>query len=244
MADAETDSRQEVASLQAEILRLNKIIQALMNRAERSTMLQGSDFNLFQTAIMLEEQVRHRTEELEAALNQVHALQAELREQAIRDPLTGLYNRRYLTETFDRELIRAQRNNRPIAIVMSDIDHFKAVNDTYGHSAGDQVLKVFSRLLSTNCRRSDICCRYGGEEFLVVMFDAPKKCSLTYAERARAAFTATSIDYGGSVIRATASFGISAFPEDGETSDALIAAADTALYSAKEGGRDQIKCCA
>ena len=228
-------------ALRAEIVRLNKVIQALMNRAERSMSLQGSDFNLFQTAIMLETQVRQRTEELEAALHEVQLLQALLREQAIRDPLTGLYNRRYLTETFDRELLRAQRCARQVSVVMGDIDFFKDINDTHGHLAGDEVLKTFSALLNHYSRGSDISCRYGGEEFLLVLFDMAEDDAYLRTEQLRQAFAATAITWGETVIQTTVSFGVAVFPLDGHTGDMLIAAADAALYAAKDGGRNQVK---
>ena len=111
-------------------------------------------------------------------------MQEQLREQALRDPLTGLYNRRYLDETIKRELGRATRNNQPIGIVMCDIDHFKRVNDTHGHLSGDEVLRVFAELLKKHARGSDIVCRFGGEEFVMffrtcplrLRINAPRKC--------------------------------------------------------------------
>jgi diguanylate cyclase (GGDEF)-like protein len=232
---------QNEEALRAEITRLNKIIQALMNRAERSMSLQGSDFNLFQLAIVLEDQVRQRTEDVEAALREVQTLQSKLHEQALRDPLTGFYNRRYLTEAFDRELLRAERYARSVSVIMGDLDHFKAVNDTYGHRAGDAVIKAFCELLQRNARGSDIYCRYGGEEFLMVLFDMTGGDAYQRAEQWRLAFAALPIHCDASVIRATASFGIAAFPMHGKTGDALIAAADAALYAAKHDGRNRVK---
>jgi PAS domain S-box-containing protein len=287
---------QNEQALRDEIVRLNKVIGALMDRAERSASVQGSDFGLFQTAIMLEEQVRSRTSELEAALREnerinralreseakfrglvsqslvgiviltdwkfsysndkfneifgysadevralgpldiatendrplvaenirkrlsgeverveyviralrkngveidveihssamnidgklefislyvdvtertraereVQALQEELREQATRDPLTGLYNRRYLEESLGRELISAERHGYPVSVIMGDLDHFKLINDVYGHLGGDEVLRSFGDLLKRQVRGSDIYCRYGGRNF-------------------------------------------------------------------------------
>lgn len=232
---------QDANALRAEIVRLSKINRALMNRVEHSTSMGGSDFDLFQTAIVLEEQVRRRTVDLEAALREVQALQARLREQAIHDPLTGLYNRRYLDETFGRELVRAERHDYPVGVIMGDIDHFKTVNDHYGHPAGDEVLRAFGGLLKHSARGSDICCRYGGEEFLLVLFDSTAEDTLKHAERLRAAFAATSVTYETFMICATASFGVSVYPEHGQTSADLIAAADAALYAAKDAGRNQVK---
>lgn len=234
-------SRNDERNLRAEIVRLNKIVRALMNRVEHNSSLQGSEFNLFQTTILLEEQVRRRTEELEKALHEVQVLQAQLREQAIHDPLTGLYNRRYLDETLGRELIRAERYGHPLGVIMGDLDRFKVVNDHYGHPAGDGVLRVFGGLLQHAARGSDICCRYGGEEFLLILIDTALPDALKRAEHLRAAIAALPVTCGTSAIHVTASFGVAVFPEHGKTGAALIAAADAALYAAKNAGRDQVK---
>ncbi len=360
--------------LRAEIVRLNKIIQALMNRAERNTSGQDSDFNLFQTTIVLEEKVRRRTEELEASLRdnehitralreseerfrglvsqslvgigiiedgklsyvnskladifgysideisqlslfniiakgdhpilserirkiladdrkregtfiyrglrkdgveisveatgirmsisgknaliftlmditervraekEVQELNIRLREQSLRDPLTGLFNRRYLEESLGRELIRAQRQNTSLSLIMGDIDHFKKVNDTYGHPAGDKVLKVFGELIRQYSRGSDICCRYGGEEFLLVCSNMVTEKAYERAEQLRMALLDTPVTFEGAIIKVTASFGVASYPQHGDTDDALISAADNALYEAKNAGRNQVKC--
>lgn len=364
-APAQTDRSGEVA-------RLNKIIQALMDRAERSTNAQGSDFSLFQTTVMLEEQVRRRTEELRAALHEnekinrvlrdseakfrgvvnqplvgiaivedgkfsfsnakfndmfgyssdetrtlgpldiviesdrplvaeclrrrlssegdrvkyvfrglrkngdvidvelqssameigeklllvgltmditeriraareVQVLQKELRELSVHDPLTGLYNRRYLEETLGRELIVAERAGQPVSLIMADLDHFKAVNDTHGHLAGDEVLRVFGALLKRNARGSDIYCRYGGEEFLLVLPGMAQGGAVERAERLRAEMAATPVGYDKFLIPVGASFGVATFPRDGRDRDELIAAADGALYAAKAAGRNVVK---
>ena len=354
--------------------RLNKIIRALMDRAEHSTSVQGSEFSLFQTTVILEEQVRSRTAELEAALRenekinralreseakfrgvvsqslvgiviiedgrcsysnakfnqifgysaeevreigpldtvtekdralvaenlrkrlsgeaeQVHyvfrglrkdgteidveihssameiggkraliglvadvtertraalevqALQAELREQATHDALTGLYNRRYLEDTLSRELILARRKGHPVSIVMGDIDHFKAVNDRYGHLGGDEVLRSFGDLMKRHVRGSDIYCRYGGEEFLLVLPEMRKEDAFQRAEQLRSALAAAPVVHGTSSIAVTASFGIATFPCDGRSSDELISSADRALYEAKAAGRNRVHAC-
>lgn len=355
----------------AEIARLNKIIRALMDRAERSTSAQGSDFSLFQTAVMLEQQVRSRTAELEAVLREnekinralreselkfrglvsqslvgitiieagkfsysnakfnemfgysadevrelgpldiaigndrslvaenirkrlsgevervdyvfrglrkngavidieihssameiggklalisllmdvtertraereVQALQETLREQSTHDALTGLYNRRYLEETLGRELISAERHGHPVSAIMGDLDHFKAVNDNYGHLAGDEVLRVFGGLMKRHARGSDIYCRYGGEEFLLVLPQMAQDDAVERAEQLRSAMAAAPVTYGASSIAVTASFGVATFPRDGRSGDELIAAADRALYAAKAAGRNRV----
>lgn len=359
-------------ALKSEIVRLNKIVRALMDRAERSTSVQGSEFGLFQTAIMLEDQVHRRTAELEAALREnekinralgeseakfrglvsqslvgigivengkfsysnakfdeifgyssdevrqlgpldvasednrpvvmenirkrlngevdqisyifrgvqkngtvidieihssameiggklalislvmdvtertraereVQVLQDRLRDESTRDALTGLYNRRYLEETLGRELILAERHGHSVSVIMSDIDYFKAVNDTYGHLGGDEVLRVFGTLMRRHARASDIYCRYGGEEFLLVLPQMTLDDAVDRAEQLRSAIAAAPVPYGSALIAVTASFGVATFPGDGRTIDALIGAADSALYAAKAAGRNRVK---
>lgn len=358
-------------ALKGEIVRLNKIIRSLMDRAERSTSVQGSDFSLFQTAVMLEEKVRSRTAELETALREnekinralreselkfhglvnqslvgivivedgkfsyanakfneicgysaeevrglgvldivsesdralvaenirkrlsgevaqvdyvfrglrkngavidvevhsstmelggklalisllmdvtertraereVQALQKMLREQSTHDALTGLYNRRYLEETLGRELLSAERHEHPVSVIMGDLDHFKLVNDRYGHLAGDEVLRVFGDLMKRHARGSDVYCRYGGEEFLLVLPQMATAIAVERAEQLRCAMAAAPVPYGASLIAVTVSFGVATFPRDGRTGDELIAAADSALYAAKAAGRNRV----
>jgi diguanylate cyclase (GGDEF)-like protein/PAS domain S-box-containing protein len=178
------------------------------------------------------ERIRHQME--------VHKLQAQLLEQAIRDPLTGLYNRRYLDESISRELFRAERNDYPISVVMCDIDHFKTINDTYGHFAGDEVLRVFSDLLKHHSRSGDIVCRYGGEEFILVLPGMEEKSAYERAEQLRSAFANIAMPFNDTVVRATASFGVATFNHDEQSGEQLIAAADKALYMAKHEGRNKV----
>ena len=121
----------------------------------------------------VEKKLRSANDRLQSQLIEIGTLQSKLRSQAIRDPLTDLFNRRYLDETFERELARAAREGYPVCVIMMDIDHFKKVNDTYGHEAGDSVLKALATTLSTHNRRGDFVCRFGGEEFVVVMPNIP-----------------------------------------------------------------------
>ena len=358
--------------LEGEVARLNKVVQALMDRAERSTQSLGSDFNLFQATVMLEEQVRSRTAELEAALREneevnralrdsearfrglvsqsmvgiaiiedwkftysnekfdgifgysademrklgppdmvseadrprvvesirkrmngetervqylahglrkdgtaidieihggamnigdrrvlislvmdvteriraereVQALQEMLRDQAVHDALTGLYNRRFLEESLRRELIAAERHGYPVSVIMADLDHFKLVNDRHGHAAGDEVLRRFGDLMKRGSRGSDICCRYGGEEFLIVLPQMAEKVALERAEQLCRATAAAPFLHGESQISVTSSFGVATFPGAARTGDDLIAAADRALYAAKAAGRNRVE---
>ena len=171
---------------------------------------------------------------------EVRTFQAQLQDLAIHDPLTGLYTRRHVYESFDRELARAGRHKHPVSVIMADIDNFKIINETYGHLAGDEVLKAFGVLLRRTSRASDIFCRYGGEEFLLVFGNMAEEDACNRAELLRSTFVATSISSGASIIHAAASFGVAVFPQHGKTGEELIAAADSALYSAKTAGRNQV----
>lgn len=169
---------------------------------------------------------------------QRRAKQQELREQAIRDPLSGLFNRRYLAESLPRELARARRDNLPLSVMMLDIDHFKRLNDTYGHPFGDQVICRLARLIHDGARSGDLPCRYGGEEFLLVLPNMTIESAAERAEQWRRAFQEISIAVGDKTVASTFSAGVVAFPTHGDTSETLIQAADSALYAAKNKGRN------
>jgi diguanylate cyclase (GGDEF)-like protein len=168
-------------------------------------------------------------------------LRKKLHEQATRDPLTGLFNRRYLEDTLPRELHRTLRRSTPLCVVMLDLDHFKQFNDTFGHDAGDLVLRESSRVLRENLRKSDIACRYGGEEFLLVLPDSSLADTSLRLEQIRLQFERMEIRHDGELLAAmTFSAGIAAAPEHGSTPEELLRAADDALYAAKQAGRNQI----
>jgi two-component system cell cycle response regulator len=163
-------------------------------------------------------------------------------ELAVTDALTGLNNRRYLDNhlavLFKRSLIRG----RPLSVLITDIDRFKAVNDTYGHDAGDQVLKEFASRIRSTVRGADLACRYGGEEFVVVMPDTPGEVAASIAERLRMAVETVpfTLRDSGQVLNVTASFGLSSRIGTVETADQLIKQADLALYAAKNSGRNRV----
>ncbi|TMH81326.1 MAG: sensor domain-containing diguanylate cyclase [Betaproteobacteria bacterium] len=164
-----------------------------------------------------------------------------LHEQSIRDPLTGLYNRRFLEEFLLRELARADRKKHALSIITLDIDHFKRINDTLGHGAGDIVLRRVGLLLQGYVRESDIACRVGGEEFSLLLPEASMQIAAPRAENIRAGVHELRLKYDGHNLGAiTISLGVAAFPEHGTTPDTLIRAADQALYDAKSRGRDRV----
>jgi diguanylate cyclase (GGDEF)-like protein len=164
----------------------------------------------------------------------------ELREQAVRDVLTGLFNRRYLEETLQREFSRARRENLAVSILIMDVDHFKHINDTYGHQAGDYVLQEFGRLLQECVRLEDIVCRFGGDEFVVVMPGASAEVARERGERIRASFDALFLTFEGHAIGATLSMGAATLPAHGAGADEVLAMADQALYQAKQAGRNRV----
>jgi diguanylate cyclase (GGDEF)-like protein/PAS domain S-box-containing protein len=189
----------------------------------------------------VEKQLRHANRRLQSQLIEIGILQSQLREQAIRDPLTNLFNRRYLEETLDRELARAAREKYSICIILIDIDHFKQVNDNYGHEAGDVMLKAIAEVLARLSRRGDFACRYGGEEFVVVMPNISTETAYERAETLRESLNSLSVPYGRYSLTATFSMGLASYPSNGETRESILRAADKAMYAAKEAGRDHIR---
>ncbi|MGL6029894.1 MAG: diguanylate cyclase [Legionella sp.] len=171
-------------------------------------------------------------------------LRENLRYQSIRDPLTGLYNRRYLEDFMIKQLHQAERSGTPLSVLMMDLDHFKKLNDTYGHDAGDAALKEFGKILQNDIRMSDVASRYGGEEFIVVLYDADANAAKKRAENIRDAISMVHIKYGAQLVGPiTVSIGIAEYPKDGRTLEALIENADQALYYAKNHGRNQVVMC-
>lgn len=180
------------------------------------------------------EQINWQTQQLVAS-------EARLRELSIRDPLTGLFNRRYLEEVLTLEMIRAVRKGYPIGIIMADVDHFKQFNDTHGHAAGDAVLVQVGNFLRMHIRSSDVACRYGGEEFLLILPEASREITQMRAEHMCADVRHLHVEFEGQTLEAvTLSLGVAVFPGHGSTKDAILGAVDTALYRAKGEGRDRV----
>lgn len=168
-------------------------------------------------------------------------LQETLHHQSVRDPLTGLFNRRYMEDALTRELRRAERQGRPLGVLMIDIDHFKRFNDTLGHDAGDALLRALGTFLQKQVRSGDIACRYGGEEFTVLLPDAPAEVATLRAETIRSAAKELQVRHGSTVLdKVTLSLGVAVFPANGTTRESLMQNADVALYRAKKEGRDRV----
>jgi len=168
-------------------------------------------------------------------------LSEKLASQSIRDTLTGLFNRRYMEETIQREILRAARKQTKIGIVMADIDHFKQINDTYGHEAGDEFLMKLADFFKTKTRGSDIACRYGGEEFILILPESSVEDTYKRADYLREEIKKVKVYFRGQLLPSiTLSFGIATYPDHGIDTDELMRVADTALYKAKEEGRDRV----
>jgi len=187
-----------------------------------------------------EAELRSANDKLRKQLEEIEKLQVALQEQAIRDSLTGCFNRRYLDETLERELSRSRREGYPLSLVILDLDHFKLINDTYGHLAGDQALIVLAATLSADIRQEDVLCRYGGEEFVILMPRMPLAIAAERAERWRSKIAEIRVTFGNFELSFTASAGVAAYPDHGKMPDELTHAADQALYVAKNEGRNRV----
>jgi diguanylate cyclase (GGDEF)-like protein len=171
---------------------------------------------------------------LVAAWNRAHDL-------SMRDPLTGLYNRRYLEETMGRELPRARRLGASVGVIVLDIDHFKQLNDTYGHDAGDRVLERTGDVLRAATRKGDIACRFGGEEFAIVLPGATLQVARVRAEAIRAALETMRVEMSGRPVgKLTISAGVAAMPAHAQDWSLTLRRADRALYAAKQSGRNKV----
>jgi diguanylate cyclase (GGDEF)-like protein len=165
-----------------------------------------------------------------------------LRDLVVHDELTGLHNRRYLDESLDREESRALRSRRPLAFMMIDIDRFKDINDSYGHAAGDAALRAIGGYLMSIARGEDIVCRYGGEEFVLVMAQTPRETVRDRAEKIRSGVQAIEIEHEGHALGPmSVSIGVGMFPDHGENARDVLRVADRAMYRAKQSGRNRVE---
>jgi len=191
------------------------------------------------TSVAIEALATSVCEHIGQALTNIR-LRGSLRDESIRDPLTGLYNRRYLEETLEREISRSARGHKPIGLMMLDIDHFKEFNDTFGHSGGDALMCELGDLLNALTRAEDAACRYGGDEFVVMLPETPLDVTLLRADDIRKGAHEFNIVHDGSVLSpVTLTIGVAAYPDHSDDMAGLIRAADEALYAAKHAGGDR-----
>jgi diguanylate cyclase (GGDEF)-like protein len=229
----------------AEALNVDRLAVSISEETQRFFPYFEIDFD--DDASYMETIERARAELINVSTDFVDQLVAQqrqidtLRRQATHDGMTQLMNYQYFQETLNREIARSRRSQSPLTLVMADIDHFKAVNDTYGHLAGDQAIKTVASCLQENLRETDHIARYGGEEFAIVLYNIPPDEALSVIERVRQSIGEQVIYFDGQSFKITMSFGIASMqPEESLDREALIDKADKALYKAKSGGRN---CC-
>ncbi len=233
-------TREEVQIPGASPLMLEVVVTPLYN--EQTRVLSGRVILAHDISErkQLENQLKNTNETLQAKIIEVESLRQQLQEQAIRDPLTGVFNRRFLAESLDKEIAKAERENIPASIVMMDVDFFKNFNDTYGHKCGDVVLKDLATFLTENSRQGDTVCRYGGEEFVILMPNATQHDACERAENWLRTYSARTLQYDGKALSITFSAGIASYPFHGLSGEAILHCADHALYRSKNDGRNRV----
>ena len=187
-----------------------------------------------------EQALREANQQLEVQLRRIRELHEQMREQAIRDDLTGVHNRRHFVAVAEHELERARRHGSTLSLVMMDVDHFKNVNDAYGHLTGDVALKAVGSMLSATTRVGDLACRLGGEEFAVLLMGIGHEGAIERAEKWRSTLAEMTIQADGTALKLTASFGVATFPGQAASLVELMKVADTRMYRAKSLGRDRV----
>jgi diguanylate cyclase (GGDEF)-like protein len=211
------------------------IVRPLDRLTRAAAKVAGGDLDVDLTVTKGGE-VGYLTEVFDDMVSRLRTSRLELERLSVTDPLTGLDNRRHMMEALQNEVLRSRRLKHSFAVLMADVDHFKAYNDAHGHPAGDEVLKRVAAVLRATMRDVDLVARYGGEEFFVLMPETKAAGAVDMAGRVRNLLAMEGVPGGG----VTLSFGVAEFPAHGDAGEALIEAADTALYEAKRGGRDNI----
>lgn len=246
LVELEERSKQDLMKFEMEVRQKHSISGEIRWMLLRSTPRRRPDGSTVWYGIQMDVTERKKNEQLLEDVNRqlrlhvekIEKLQSELREQSLRDPLTGLHNRRYLAETIVREIARARRENDYLSIIISDIDLFKTINDTYGHQAGDEFLIRVASLLKNNARSSDVVCRYGGEEFLLVIPGAGMQDAFKRANEIRQKCIEIVTEDVEHAFKLTMSFGVATYPTHGQDAEEIIIKADKALYQSKRMGRN------
>ena len=220
--------------------RLRNARQELDQRAEELISERRAALNLMLDAQQAQAEIAQTNQALQDRLTEIQQLQTELRNQAIRDPLTGCYNRRFLEESLTLELSRAIRDHYPVSMMMIDIDHFKHINDQHGHQVGDLVLVVVGEMLRSGTRSGDIVARYGGEEFIAIMPNTTLETARRRGEQLRILCQQFGLGENQPAIRLTVSIGVAAFPMHGRSWNEVLQKADHALHAAKAAGRNRV----
>ncbi len=221
--------------------RLEDLDEALADRLEESSPVMNSVTRMLTTIERQSTELNQFAQRLDGAYRELESANARLQEISFTDEVTRLYNRRYFSVRLEEEVARYRRFGHPLSLVLVDLDGFKVVNDELGHLAGDETLRGVAEVLLKNSRGIDVICRYGGDEFAVLLVETARAGAGPYAERMRDILSAASFSHGRQV---TASLGVASLPEDAATGDDLVRAADEALYAAKRAGKNGVAMCA
>ncbi len=217
--------------------RLEDLDGALANRLERTGPVMNSVARMLTTIERQATELNHVAQRLDTANRELESANARLQEVSFTDEVTKLYNRRFFSIRLEEEVARHHRFGNPLSLVLLDLDSLKGVNDELGHLAGDETLRGVADVLVQTSRSIDVVCRYGGDEFAVLLVETPRAGARPYAERIRDALAAASFSHGRQV---TASFGVASLSEWAATGDDLVRAADEALYAAKRAGKNGV----
>ncbi len=248
LAELETNSKRDLSSFELEIRQKHAATEEIRWALLRSTPRRRNDGSTVWYGVQLditqikqnEKLLEHANEQLVFQLSEIEQLQAELQEQAIRDPLTGLHNRRYMQDFFMREFSRAIRENYSVSVIMIDMDELKVFNDTYGHHIGDLAIQIIAQKLQSMIRTEDFVCRYGGDEFTVILSKTNIKSALKRVEEWRESLNnhPIPVNHNGDTVTIKFTAGIASFPQHGTSMEEIINFADVALYRAKAHGRN------
>ena len=215
--------------------RLENLDEELASRIEESSPLMNSFSRMLATIDRQSAEIASFSQRLDDAYRELESTNARLQEVSFTDEVTRLYNRRFFSFRLEEEIARHRRFGHPLSLVLIDLDAFKTINDELGHLAGDETLRGVGDVLLKNSRGIDVICRFGGDEFVVILVETGRAGAMPYAERIREILAATSFSHGRPI---TASFGLAAMPDDAVTAEELIRAADVLLYEAKRAGKN------